>query len=92
LKTDKMDSRRAFEISEKYNVPLHPKYTYFYHDVTQQDINHLIYLLHENVGELDMDMDLNDGRGNSGILNPDASGSSEENYVNGLTLEIGPAK
>ncbi len=92
LKTDKMDSRRAFEISEKYNVPLHPKFTYFYHDVTQQDINHLINLLHENVGELDMDMDLNDGRGNSGILNPDESGSSEENYVNGLTLEIGPEK
>jgi DNA polymerase II large subunit len=92
LKTDKIDSRRAFEISEKYNVPLHPKYTYFYHDVTQQDINHLINLLHENVGELDVDKNLNDGRGNSEILHSDASGNSEENYIHGLTLEIGPEK
>ncbi len=75
LKKDKIDPRRAFEISEKYNVPLHPKYTYFYHDVTQQDINHLINLLHKNVGE-----------------NLDISGSSEEDSLYGLNIEIGPEK
>ena len=79
-----------FQRSIKYLCT--PNFTYFYHDVTRQDINHLINLLHENIGEMDMEMDLNDGRGNSGILNPDESGSSEENYANGLTLKLGPEK
>ena len=35
LKTEKISSKIAFELSTKYGVPLHPNYTYFYHDVTQ---------------------------------------------------------
>ncbi len=31
----------AFQISEKYGVPLHPDYTYFYHDVSMDDLNRL---------------------------------------------------
>ena len=41
LRTDKITSAYAFEISKDYNVPLHPQYTYFYHDVTPEDINRL---------------------------------------------------
>lgn len=36
-----MDSKEAFELSRKYGVPLHPKYTYFYHDVSCYDLNEL---------------------------------------------------
>jgi DNA polymerase II large subunit len=34
LKNSELSSIDAFEISKKYNVPLHPKYTYFYHDAS----------------------------------------------------------
>lgn len=40
-------AKEAFEISKKYAVPLHPKYTYFYHDVSCEDINKLHSWLHE---------------------------------------------
>jgi DNA polymerase II large subunit len=91
LETDKLNSRTAFEISVKYEVPLHPKYTYFYHDVTRQDINHLVTFLHENIGDKDIDMDINDGRGT--FSENSSEQSSEENSAStGLTVEIGPEK
>ncbi|MFQ6071733.1 MAG: DNA polymerase II large subunit, partial [Methanosarcinales archaeon] len=31
----------ALELSEKYNVPLHPKYTYFWHDISIDDFIYL---------------------------------------------------
>jgi DNA polymerase II large subunit len=90
LKTDKIDSRTAFEISEKYQVPLHPDYTYFYHDVTRQDINQLVKFLNENFGEKDIDMAIDDGKWINEPLTDteDSNGTSS----NGLTLEIGPEK
>ncbi|MCQ8904133.1 MAG: DNA polymerase II large subunit [Methanothermobacter sp.] len=36
-----VDAREAFRISEEYDVPLHPRYTYFYHDVTVRELNML---------------------------------------------------
>lgn len=36
-----LSAKEAFEISKKYNVPLHPDYTYFYHDVSIEDLNRL---------------------------------------------------
>lgn len=36
-----LSAKEAFEISRKYNVPLHPDYTYFYHDVSIEDLNRL---------------------------------------------------
>jgi DNA polymerase II large subunit len=89
LKTDKIDSRTAFEISEKYQVPLHPKYTYFYHDVTRQDINQLVTFLHRNVGDEDIDMDINEGRG---TFTDDKQISDENAPSTGLTVPIGPEK
>ena len=41
LKNSELSSIDAFEISKKYNVPLHPKYTYFYHDASITEINNL---------------------------------------------------
>lgn len=76
LKTEKTGSKRAFELSEKYDVPLHPEYTYFYHDVTKEDINRLRSYLHQNLGEWDVD----DG------------GLASLNLENGLTMDIAPEK
>ena len=86
LETDNINSRTAFEISENYEVPLHPDYTYFYHDVTRQDINQLVTFLHENIGVEDINMDINDGRG---TIEED---SNEDSTSTGLTVEIGPEK
>ena len=86
LETDNISSRTAFEISENYEVPLHPDYTYFYHDVTRQDINQLVTFLHENIGVEDINMDINDGRG---TIEED---SNEDSTSTGLTVEIGPEK
>ncbi|OED30303.1 DNA polymerase II large subunit [Methanosphaera sp. WGK6] len=36
-----IDSKKAFEISKKTNTPLHPKYTYYYHDLTKTELNDL---------------------------------------------------
>jgi len=37
----KLDAKKAFKISLGYDVPLHPRYTYFYHDVSTEDLNNL---------------------------------------------------
>ncbi|MGB8233320.1 MAG: DNA polymerase II large subunit [Methanobacterium sp.] len=90
LKTDKIDSKTAFELSEKYHVPLHPNYTYFYHDVTRQDINQLVTYLHENIGIDDIDMDLNyDRKTFSKELNEE---KLENPLSSGVTVKIGPEK
>lgn len=55
-------SEHAFKISETYEVPLHPKYTYFYHDVSINDLNELriwIYKIYDNsdpLNDLTLDM------------------------------------
>ena len=51
LETDSISPKEAFELSEKYNVPLHPAYTYFYHDVTKDEINRLQNKLYQNIGD-----------------------------------------
>ena len=90
LKTDRIDSKTAFELSKKYQVPLHPYYTYFYHDVTRQDVNQLINFLNENFGDKDIDMDLNYGHGTfSEELD---SEKLESPTSTGLTVKIGPEK
>ena len=33
--------KQALEIAQKTNSPLHPKYTYYYHDVTKRELNDL---------------------------------------------------
>jgi DNA polymerase II large subunit len=77
LKTDNINAKKAFEISEKYQVPLHPNFTYFYHDVTRLDINQLLTFLNENIGDKDIEMDMHSER--------------KENST-GLTLNKGPEK
>lgn len=39
LENKSITAKEAFEISEKYEVPLHPDYTYFYHDLSWDDLN-----------------------------------------------------
>ena len=51
LEMDSISPKEAFELSEKYKVPLHPAYTYFYHDVTKDEINRLQNKLYQNIGD-----------------------------------------
>jgi len=37
----KPDPVTAFRISEKYNIPLHPRYTLFWHDISKEDFLYL---------------------------------------------------
>lgn len=57
LKSD-LTAREAFEISKKYNIPLHPCYTYFYHDVSIEDLNYLRDWLGEYYDNSTVDADL----------------------------------
>jgi DNA polymerase II large subunit len=45
LEYDYLSSIEAFTLSKNYGIPLHPKYTYCYNDVTIQDLNALIDLI-----------------------------------------------
>ncbi len=53
-----LDSKELFEISNKYNVPLHPKYTYFYHDVSIEDLNNLRNWIYKYYDDSKVDQDL----------------------------------
>ncbi|WP_409200195.1 DNA polymerase II large subunit [Methanobrevibacter sp. DSM 116169] len=48
LEHDSISAEEAFNISSKYDVPLHPDYTYCYNDVTIGDLNSLIDLLDDS--------------------------------------------
>ncbi len=42
-----LNAKKAFKISLDYDVPLHPRYTYFYHDVSIKDLQDLYKWLKE---------------------------------------------
>ena len=42
LEFEKLSAKEAFEISNKFDVPLHPYYTYYYNDVTVDDLNAVV--------------------------------------------------
>lgn len=48
LEYDYIPSVEAFKLSKDYNIPLHPKYTYCYNDVTVEDLNALIDLIEKS--------------------------------------------
>ncbi len=47
------DSRTAFEVSEKYGIPLHPDYNLFWHDMTPEKIDGLAEYIGSNARWLD---------------------------------------
>ena len=47
LEYEYLSSIEAFTLSKKYDIPLHPKYTYCYNDVTIDDLNSLIDLINK---------------------------------------------
>ena len=47
LEYEYLTAKEAFELSEKYDIPLHPKYKYCYNDVTIKDLNSLIELIEQ---------------------------------------------
>ena len=48
LEYDYLSAVDALRLSKDYNIPLHPKYTYCYNDVTIQDLNGLIDLIEKS--------------------------------------------
>lgn len=48
LEYDYIPSVEAFQLSKDYGIPLHPKYTYCYNDVSIEDLNALIDLLEKS--------------------------------------------
>ncbi|WP_405303494.1 DNA polymerase II large subunit [Methanobrevibacter sp.] len=48
LEYDYIPSIEAFKLSKDYDIPLHPKYTYCYNDVTIDDLNSLIDLMNKS--------------------------------------------
>ena len=50
-------TRDAFILSEKYNIPLHPFYNLFWHDITIEDIQNLSKFIFEN-GKITPELDL----------------------------------
>ena len=48
LEYDYITSIEALKLSKDYNIPLHPKYTYCYNDVTINDLNNLIDLIEKS--------------------------------------------
>ncbi|MBI5680945.1 MAG: DNA polymerase II large subunit [Methanobacterium sp.] len=55
---DNITSREAFNISKQYDVPLHPEYTYFYHDVSCEELNELRSWIYGNYDESNAENDL----------------------------------
>ena len=51
LEYEYLPSTEAFGLSKDYHIPLHPKYTYCYNDVTIQDLNSLIDLIEKGKSE-----------------------------------------
>lgn len=58
LQDDKISAKAAFDLSRKYEIPLHPDYTYFYHDVTRKDLNSLISWLNNVSDDKNIENDL----------------------------------
>jgi DNA polymerase II large subunit len=62
LEYDYLPSTEAFRLSKEYDIPLHPKYTYCYNDVTIEDLNGLIDLIekakpnYKTGGELELEL------------------------------------
>lgn len=45
-----IDARKAFEIAKITDTPLHPKYTFYYHDVGRKETNLLHEFLYKHLG------------------------------------------
>ena len=62
LEYEYLTAIEAFSLSKKYDIPLHPKYTYCYNDVTIDDLNSLIDLISKSKstfqehGHLELDL------------------------------------
>jgi DNA polymerase II large subunit len=58
LHNDRISAKSAFKLSQQYDIPLHPKYTYFYHDVSRQELNDLRKWLKDHINDINVDEDL----------------------------------
>ena len=58
LHYDKISANMAFNLSKKYEIPLHPEYTYFYHDLTIKDLNNLRQWLNTEIEDFDIGTNL----------------------------------
>lgn len=53
LEKGDLTAKEAFELSKKYDVPLHPIYTYCYNDVTINDLNSVVEIILESKEKFD---------------------------------------
>jgi DNA polymerase II large subunit len=56
-----LSAEEAFKLSEEHDIPLHPLYTYFYHDITREEFNLLrnwitSAAMNEDDGDLVLDL------------------------------------
>ncbi|MDD1764055.1 MAG: DNA polymerase II large subunit, partial [Methanobacteriaceae archaeon] len=58
VQEDQIRAKRAFALSAQYEIPLHPQYTYFYHDVTREELNHLRKWLYQAADNPEIEGDL----------------------------------
>ena len=58
LKDGKLRAKVAFDLSKQFQIPLHPEYTYFYHDVTRMDLNTLRRWLNNATDDINIENDL----------------------------------
>lgn len=61
LKLD-IDIHKAIEIAQKTDTPLHPKYTYYYHDITKEELNDLRKYLYDVVESTDKIFNVDNNR------------------------------
>lgn len=76
----KPDQFEAIEISKKYGIPLYPEYDYYWHDITEDELNSLISVLERSRlhdGNLYIDTDAQDILIKLGIEFKQISGSLE---------------
>ncbi|MEN6328796.1 MAG: DNA polymerase II large subunit [Methanobacteriaceae archaeon] len=58
IREGQISPQQAFHLSLQYGIPLHPQYTYFYHDVTRVELNQLREWLYTATDSIEIDGDL----------------------------------
>ncbi|MGZ4857231.1 MAG: DNA polymerase II large subunit, partial [Methanobacteriaceae archaeon] len=58
LHNDRISAEAAFKLSQQYDIPLHPEYTYFYHDVSRQELNDIRNWINDHINDINLEEDL----------------------------------
>ncbi len=96
------DAKNAFEVSEKYGIPLHPRYNLFWHDLTVEDVKMLSEYVENNsewdngVLKIKKDPEIKDKLMILGVLHKERDYYEVEHYgyplLRGLGLDLNGGK